>query len=234
MSTVFDHEMIRASFEASAKVWCKTMFEQFSDSLTSNDEIVYQNMPEFADYAGKKILVVGGGPSTSELDFDEVEYDYLWSANHFYKNPVLAKRRVDLAMMMGEPDISDPDLINYREKNNTLIGFEIHKRWIGYRFDPYDKYFCMHTRFYGKTGACPRMMIFATQLGVSEIKFVGLDGHDKTKEQHAFEPGKNTKPSNYNLALYKKHYEQYWKYVKILAPEVKFTNLGHGQEYHEV
>jgi len=42
-------------FERCATADCKYLFPKFSDDLQCNSRIIYQDRPEFSDYAGKEI-----------------------------------------------------------------------------------------------------------------------------------------------------------------------------------
>ena len=201
--------------------------------LTFNKDVVYSKSNYFKNYKGKKVLIIGGGPSSKDLDLSNTEVDFLWSVNHFYLNPTLKDKKIDLAMMMAEPDLKSKEFLNYRDKFKPMIGFEIHSKWPNYKFDDYENYFLMNTHFYGKLGACTRMIIFACLLGVSEVKFVGMDGDKYMKEgNHAFQPNKKALPSSYTNNLFKDEYKVFWKYIDNTFPEVKIMNLGLGQEYH--
>ena len=135
---------------------------------------------------------------------------------------------------MGETNIESKDFLNYRNKFEPMIGFEIYHKWENFKFDDYNNYFLMHTDFYSKLGSCVRMIIFACFLGVKKISFVGLDGPSYIiKGQHAFEKGKTSLPSRYSPPLYEWHYKLFWQYIKIRFAEVEFDNLGYGQEYHK-
>jgi len=207
---------------------------KFCKSVKLDKEIVYSNLPHFADYKDSTVLLIGGGPSTNELDLDATDRDFTWSCNHFYRNEKLKNVKVDLAMMMGEPNLRSEEFTEYRDKFEPFIGFESHDRWVNYDFDDYKKYFCMHTRFYSRLGIGVRMIVFACALGCKHIKFVGLDGYEPIyRGDHAFEPGKKTLPSAFSEKQYKDQYRFFWSYVKGLYPDVKFENLGGGKEFHE-
>tara|TARA_R110000824_G_scaffold13134_3_gene57168 strand:- start:155 stop:874 length:720 start_codon:yes stop_codon:yes gene_type:complete len=218
---------------------CKAMFPKFSDNLVSNTKIIYQNLPAFEKYKNKTVLLIGGGGSTNTLSWEALNtYDYVWSVNHFYLHPVLKNTKVDLVMMMTEPDLQNEDWLEYRNRFNPYVGFEIHgdphtkSKWKYYKFDDYEKYFCMHTRFYSKLGACVRMILFAAELGVSSLDFVGLDGPEAiAKGDHAFQPGKTTMPSNSGSFL--EQYYSFWNYAMASYPDVSFYNLGGGEQYHK-
>lgn len=237
---VFEHHRAHGPFDSWAPKDCRNSFPDFSNNLVITPEIVYQEHKEFKDYEGKTLMLIGGGPSANN-DWEKYSYDYLWSINHFYKNDKLKNKKVDLAMIMGEPDIGDTEFIEYRNKNQTFIGFEIHDRWPGYNFDEYEKYFCMHTRFYGRLGAGARMKIFAAHLGFKKVIFTGFDGPEAIFDgDHAFEPGKTTLPGVFkNLKLanvsyfWKQQYDFLWDYIHELYPETEFVSIGGGSKYHE-
>lgn len=199
-----------------------------------DDIVYYTHQDKFEKYNGSKLLIIGGGPSTNDKNVNLENFDYIWSVNHFFLNTKLANTKLDMCMIMGEPNMSHPKLIDYLNKFNPMIGVELHERWQYEKLVNYDKYFVMHTNFYSKLGACVRMMIFAAHLNVSEISFIGVDGDKYISEaKHAFQPGKTTLPGNFNKQEYVCHYETFWSYIKNYFPNVSFKNLGYGQEYHK-
>ena len=58
-------------------------------NVSTNGEFIYQNSPELQKIKGSKVLIVGGGPSASDVDWDTEDYDYIISLNHFYKSEKL-------------------------------------------------------------------------------------------------------------------------------------------------
>ena len=229
MLSCFQHHRATEKFPDWVIRDCRLSFKKFVTGVVADGNIVYSNLPQLEEYKDRTVLILGGGPSTNELDLNEIDYDYLWSCNHFFKNDKLSERKVDLAMMMAEVDLSGQELKTYLEKFKPLIGFEIHDKWRGFQFDDYENYFCMHTKFYGKLGIGPRMVLFAAALGCKEVKFAGLDGYKPIYEgNHAFEPGKKTLPSSFSEKLFDQHYEYFWKYAKNTFKNTKYTNLGYG------
>ena len=237
---VFEHHRARGTFQEWSAADCKSHFPKFSDQLVVTPEIIYQQIDGFADYKGSTLMLVGGGPSANN-DWESQEHDYLWSINHFFKSEKLKNKKVDLAMIMGEPDIKSEEFLEYREKYKPYIGFEIHDKWPNYEFDDYENYFCMHTRFYGRLGAGARMKIFAAHLGFDKVLFTGFDGPEAIFEgDHAFEPGKKTLPGVFqkmrvnNVSYFwKEQYDYLWEHIHHLYPSTKFLNIGGGSKYHE-
>ena len=243
-------------FKKTATADCKYLFPKFSDNLKCvpelkeewkrNNGVIYQHRPEFENYKGARILIIGGGGSTNKMDWDKLEtYDYIWSVNHFFLHPILKDKKIDLVMMMGEPDLNRKEWRDYRNKFQPLVGFEISERWDGCKFDTeqYGGYFCMHTFVYNILGACVRMIEFACALEVSQIDFIGLDGVESIYEgNHAFQPGKTTLPGMLqarmdtetdSIQIFKALYTTFWERMVKDFPDVLFKNLGGGEHYHE-
>ena len=221
---------------------CEIRFPKFSDTLILNDNIIYQETPDFKDYIGKSVLIIGGGDSVNDMNWESLNsYDYVWSVNHFFLHPILKDIKMDLVMMMGEPDLNRPEWIQYRDKYTPYVGFEVSTKWVNYDFDDYDKYFCMHTHYYSLLGACSRMIIFACELGASLVDFVGMDGYKAIKEgKHGFQPGKTTLPGSLHKyqglnphQVFKCEYQLFWEKVLSTYRDVEINNLGGGEEYHE-
>ena len=250
----FRRDRFAKKFKFCATADCNLLFPKFVDKLKCDSRIIYQEHPTFKEYTNKKVLLIGGGESTNnfyELGWDKLDtYDYVWSVNHFFLHPVLKNKKIDLVMMMAEPDITRSEWLNYRNKFKPVVGFEINEKWINYKFDDYKDYFCMHTSDYTILGACVRMIEFACVLGISQLDFIGIDGVESIlKGQHAFQPGKTELPGllktraaytrasvlkENSVNLFKDLYTVFWERITKDFPEVKFKNLGGGEQYHEI
>ena len=51
------------------------------------------------DFGGKTILILGGGTSTLDRKWENLDYDYLWTCNSFYMEERLLNKKVDLFML---------------------------------------------------------------------------------------------------------------------------------------
>ena len=215
-------------------------FKKFVKSVVADSNVVYSNLEYFKNYEGSRVLFVAGGPSSKETDWSASGYDYIWSCNHFFKHPRLKDLKVDLAMIMPEVDLKSEEFLDYRQKHNPHYGFEIHDKWVAHTFDEYDKYFCMHTRFYSKIGIGARMLIFAGALKCREVAFVGLDGPIyQIRGNHGFEGAKNSFPACYHgvsqdviLKSYLDQHQLLWEHINQFYPNTMYTNLGYGEEQH--
>lgn len=215
-------------------------FRKFVKSVVADSNVVYSNLNHFKDYEGSRVLFVAGGPSSKETEWSANEYDYIWSCNHFFRHPRLKELKVDLAMIMPEVDLQSEEFLSYRDLHQVYLGFEIHDKWVAQTFDNYERYFCMHTRFYSKIGIGARMLIFAAALKCREVAFVGLDGPIyQIRGNHGFESGKSNFPACYHgapqeviLKSYLDQHELLWKHINEFYPDTVFTNLGYGDEQH--
>ena len=237
----FAHHRASSDFQTWVKNDFQNMFPKFSNDLFFDDSVVYQKKKEFSNMRGATLMLVGAGPSSLSESWKLEKYDYLWTMNQFYKSDIFRDVKVDLAMIMGETNLRDPEFLEKRNKDNILIGFESHDRWENYRFDEYENYFCMHTKFYGKIGIGARMKMFAACLGFEEVMFTGFDGPEQIfLGNHSFEPGKKTLPSVFDGQSlesvsyhHKAQYDFLWRLIRQKYSKVSFKNLGGGTKYHE-
>jgi hypothetical protein len=238
LTDCFQHPLMPKTFSPAEK-FCRSIFPQFSDNLVVTDDIVYQYKNHFNEYKSKTLMLVGGGPSSNN-DWDSMDYDYLWSMNHFFLNEKLKNKKVDLAMILGEVNLTSKPFLDYIQEHRTFLGFEINTMWSNFNFSNYENCFCMHTKFYSRLGVAARMLIFAAELGFKKIFFTGLDGPEPIfKGEHAFQQGKTTMPSCFSglskekiIEVYQNQYNVFWNYIRKLYPEVVFKNVGGGQKYH--
>ena len=201
-------------------------------------------------YKGKSILVLGGGPSTTEVKWENLDYDYVWSCNHFFLSEKLKNSNVAFITISNEVDIStnNEDLHAYlRENKNTICCFEeINtaktsiselKKFISlYQ----DRTMFSFTRYSGKIGSIPRMIFMAMFFGAKEINFVGMDGFSPESKRgdlahHAFEKSKRFDVEELNYRNYIRQYVMLWDYILNVLNEdrnVKFQNLGEGHPYN--
>ena len=71
-------------------------------------------------YKDKSILILGGGPSTNEVKWENLEYDYIWSCTNFFMNERITSQNIDLGTLGNLQNFSDKRLLNYLDNNNNL------------------------------------------------------------------------------------------------------------------
>jgi len=223
----------------------------FSKNLVSDTEIVYNHIDEFDKFKDSRVLIIGGGPSSNEVNWENLEYDYIFSLNHFYKNKKLKNKKVDLVCVGGEVDLQSDEFLAYVNRYNPALVFEWHGRWYNEQEyfkqlnQVYPKVSCLQTRAYGKLGGGIRLMVLAMYLGVKEIYIVGLDGcpglsittKKFTDPKHSFQSGKSTLPWKITPEnAYEIFYHQYNVFWKYITEELKFNttifNLGEDSDFN--
>jgi hypothetical protein len=208
-------------------------------ALIKTPEIICRDTPELEKFKGKKILVVGAGPTTNWYDWKPNEYDYIFSCNHFFLNEKLSKCKVALILLCDEVDLTREDFLKYVESNNTIIGFE------DYNKDPNNikelknkvdnPIFDCSLRFQGRIGVAPKLVVLAVLLGAREVHLVGVDGHSKNykkgePDQHSFQKDKPVTTS-YPYELIVQHYACFKKYIETeIGKNTTVRNLGGGHE----
>jgi len=220
------------------------LFPSFSSNLKSNKFISYEHNKDFDKFKNKKILIVGGGPSTDDLDFNKVKVDYIFTSNSFFLNDKLKNKKVDIAMVGAEVNTSSDEFINYVETYNPWLGFEIHNKWSDvtnheyinkFLYKSYPKMFCMQTRYYGCVGVSHRLLVLAMQLKAKEIYYIGVDGpRGMIKGKHSFEKNKSNLPKlppqlNVDTAeeIFTNAYKDFFTHMnKNIKYQGKLINLG--------
>ena len=201
-------------------------------------EFVIQNSEFFDNVSGKTILMVGAGPTTVDVEWENMglEYDQIWTCNKFYKNTKLENFKVDLASIGPTVDLEDPELLERVRRDNTACVFEggISPFRSGEELKRFNAnipnpamYF--HLRYFSKIGTMPRLLCLATFLGAKKVYFVGIDGHPGTTGNdysHAFEAdAKDHGGRVFSLDLHRRQYVLLWEY---LLEKFHGQKLGQG------
>lgn len=233
---------------------------KFATPFIISENVIYSDKAFYKyKYQDKKILILGGGGSTSRLlpNLDLSAYDYIWSLNNFYKNEFIRKNvRIDLFSVGPEVDLTDNVLLEYLNLNYVTAAFELHEKWArsfnnpetgqtpqqlldeAANFYKDDFKIAFQTKFYSQLGGGARLIIFAGELGVSKIDFTGFDGPNAIRDKdHAFEQGKGKfsqfvtpMPHNSRIQFFQNQYDFFWQYMYREYPNLILTPL----EYNEI
>ena len=206
-------------------------------------DYILENHIEFKKFINSKILIVGGGPTTNEIDWDINDYDYVFSCNHFYKSKKLKDKKVDLFFVGSEVDTTEEVFLNYCRKYNSLIGIENlrcrpeHVKNLVCNF-PENTFFGT-CRYQDKlTGMASKLVLLALDLQAKHVDFVGIDGvpsdfHYLDEIPHGFEGKKlfrKNKMSHANQV--KEQYLFFDKYIRENFPNVIINNLGKDSKFN--
>ena len=205
------------------------------NKIKSSEEYIIQDNEQLNKFKNKTILIIGGGPSTKECDWEDVEHDYVWSCTKFYLNERILDKNLGLVSIGGNVDLEDETFLDAVGKSGTMCGFEC---GVSPFKQPYemsqfknkfeDKVFYFHPRYFSKLGSAARLICLASFLGAKEIKFVGFDGNP-VGQPHAFEDEKihdEVWRNNKSSSLYRRQVVLFWDYLSQY--DIKYTNLGEG------
>lgn len=216
-------------------------YEILGHNLVKNQDFIYADIEDFKKFKNSKILVVGGGPTALERDWDPNDYDYIFSCNHFFLSDKLRRQKVDLCILCAEVDIFSQPFLNYVSEFKPYIGFEDY--WLPPQnvqtlqsFFP-DLVFQCRSRFQGKIGVAPKLLILATVLGAKEVHYIGVDGTPPDYKQgdvslHSFQKNKKF-ACNYDYNKLLIHYQTLKDFLENdIGKDVVYKNLGAGHEYN--
>ncbi len=240
----------KGDFVKDSKWGKQHLLNLFEKSLGSNliesKEYIIQDHPALEKFKDKTILLIGGGPSTNDIDWRDknFDYDYAWSCNNFFMNPEMDDMKISLAALGPTVNLEDERLINYVKNHNTLCMFEggispfrEHDVLIKFRENFPEQVAYYHLRYFSKLGTIARQVCLAVFLGVKKIYFIGMDGYPgKTglDYKHAFEDA-SLKKTNHDGRIFsyhaiKRQYVIFWDYLlnTLQYHNVTYQNLGEG------
>jgi len=238
------------------ELYCRENIKEWSNlkeqDYTANEEIIYSSHEKIRNCHNKSVLIVCGGPSTNSVDWQNLEYDHIWSCNHFYKNEKIANRKIDLVVLASGLDniLEDQNLLEYIEEYNPVVSFEAEQGHPKVDRINYEKtaLFCesykdvayFNTRYRGQPGLGLRMLAYAALVGFKDIHFVGIDGRSGIETDgdllHAFDGNKNI-PNWYRKFgddFQERQFIIFWEYMMELREQYDFNvyNLGQDCEHN--
>ena len=208
-------------------------------------------------YRGKDILVIAAGPSTNKTNWENLQFDYIFSCNQFYKNPSFKTNKVDTIYLAPDMKLlEDEELHEYIQKYESNIYLEadrtayddINKLPIGTGNKNMQKFVEMYPEHAGifnlrhqpALGMGTRMLIHAILLGAKNIYFVGIDGNTIKGPMHSFVKNKKAPPwchKDDSRQIQNRQFIIMWEYILDLKnkfPELDYNiyNLGEGCEHN--
>ena len=210
----------------------------------------FESLKRFND---SKVLIIGAGPSVVECKdiwYPQVkEYDSIWSCNHYYQCKELDNIKIDFCTLGNQVDYSSSLLIDRLEKDRSLFGIDMNISMHSLAFQEFfktqqnDRLF-FSTRFFGKIGSIPRMIILAILSGVKHISLIGMDGakpvgENSVRSTTVFrdekdfpekEDGRNG-PQLYSTI--RRHYVAFWNYIlNYLTKDINISFINYGKSYN--
>lgn len=203
---------------------------------------------KYEQYKDKTLLIVGGGPSTSEVKWDNIERDYTWSCTNFYMNERISFCDLDLVALGNLQKYSDKKLLSYLDynpqckilfENNYLYSDTLSKNVAFINKYKGRIYYGECDKSYtGIVGPPARLIVLASNLGFKNIYFVGIDGFDiDMKNTHAFtkEPGLREGATHNTYDKYYKDHTEFAENIhKSFGNRINFHNLGEAAKSHNI
>lgn len=200
-------------------------------------------------YKDKSILVIGGGTSTLDVNWEGIDYDFIWTCNDFFLEERVASKDIDLYLLAFTTEFSK-ELINKLKGSDTSVFYESNyyrQRQNSSEFRDFQKeigikIFDMNIPSHElhkdgkKAGAAFRLIQLAMITEASKINFVGFDGFNKEFTNiHAFSKHAGLKDSDTRrdwLTGYYNVFVEAYNYLVKLEGYERLQNLGEGFDYN--
>lgn len=206
-------------------------------------------------YKDKTILIVGGGTSTLDRKWENLDYDYIWTCNDFYLEDRLLQVSIDLYLLAYTTNLKSKKLIDKINKDKSTVllepthyrgkqrteEFRIFEKAINSKLvhRDIDTILPMHSPGL-KSGAAFRLIMLALNTEASNIYFIGFDGFNrKFTNKHAFTKHVGLKDSDTRRDWegteygYKEVFQSSFTLLAELDKTKKrLQNLGEGLEYN--
>jgi len=213
--------------------------------LETNSNLVSQDT--FTNkFTGKKVIVMGSGPSVNLVNWRKLNYDCIVTTSFFYLNDEIRNLPNIVHVTLTDlVDLEHPNLIEFMDKNPTcIIAFEP-KSHPFYETEKYKKFnqkykdqiIYYNTQYGKKEGVAGRLCYFTIQFSPSDLYYVGIDGHSsnsKTEPNNAFRTHLKGSPDNYPQSDF---IDSHLYFANILYKAssqtgTKLYNLGEGLPYN--
>ena len=205
-------------------------------------------------YTDKNILIIGGGTSTLDTKWENIDYDYIWTCNDFFLEERVLKQDIDVFLLGYTTNLTSKVLVDKLKDSTTQIFYEgVHYR--GKQNTPQFKEFerninipIYSTEFFqvdresspaALSGATFRMIATALHLKAKTIYFVGFDGWNRDFSNiHAFTKHRGLKKTDTRRVYegtpesYRTVFEESYKYFTRLPGYERLQNLGEGFDYN--
>lgn len=229
-----------------SKIKQERVFSRQETLIHGNCDCIVSLPEKYSKFKNKKIMIVSGGPSSKEVNWDKINYDYLWTVNEFYKNEELSRKQIDLLYLSSIVDFENQHLVESIENTEALLTFPLVTNYIQdnvelsrienltSRFEENSSY--NYTRYSSTLGVGYKLIVLAIFSGASEIYTVGNDGFVSKNMKHAFDGNKQS--PNWYLQhgdrFQDRQFVIFWDYIKTLQDSFGFKiyNLGEGKDYN--
>ena len=191
-------------------------------------------------YENKNILILGGGTSTLDTKWENLDVDYIWTCNDFYKLDRINRKKIDLVTLGFNTDLGNKKLIDKLKKDSPTVAIEpIHFRHKknSNKFKEFSNKFKVvefNIPIETIAGAASRLILMALKMNPSKVYFSGIDGFNQSfTNKHAFTGHIGLKDSDTrrDYFIYYNGFTEFFRYL-LNFDYSKLQNLGEGFDYN--
>ena len=189
---------------------------------------------------GQSILILGGGPSTAEVDrWKDIETDHTMSVSTAYRNPNIRKTKLTHFTISVQTDFTSDEFKEwYTINEDCQFVIEQNHLWkqpngfSSMKFKKEPIRVSIQQEF--ALGIVPRMLVWAIDSGYEDIYFTGLDGYAPDGSGgHAFRTDITKLDPNATLNtydIYLKNFLNLYTYLddRLENSSIRLHNLGKG------
>tara|TARA_R100000005_G_scaffold95170_1_gene75695 strand:+ start:1880 stop:2542 length:663 start_codon:yes stop_codon:yes gene_type:complete len=192
-------------------------------------------------YKDKNLLILGAGQSTIDVNWKNLDYDYIWTCNDFFICDELLDDKIDLCVLGYTQDLYDERLVSRVLKDKTLVMIEplhyrekIHSMELEDFTKKVDVYKMDIPSDRNLAGAAARLVSLGLLVEAKNVYFAGLDGFNKDFSNfHAFTKHVGLKDTD-TRREWKIYYDGFIKCFKYYLnfDYSRLQNLGEGYDYN--
>lgn len=207
--------------------------------IKGNTDLLSQNLSD------KKVLVLGSGPSSREVDWTSADWDVLVTTSFFYLNDEVLLQNPIHVTLSDIVDLDNPKLIKYLDENkNVTIAFEpkVHPFYETESYknfvSKYESRMIYYNVLGGKEGVAGRLCWLVLACEPSKLLICGIDGVSQNREsdpQNYFRGHIGTM-DDYSYDTYLKSFEIFGTRLYELGNQIgiQINNLGKGKPYNMI
>jgi len=208
-----------------------------SKFISNHEIIIKEHKNKIKD---KKVLILGAGPSASDIEWQN-KFDYILTSNNYYKNFLEEPYLITFTPYIN---LLSDEIAYFLKNTNSLVGLEtefLKEKEIKMVSEFYKKHkeriVVYQTRYCSAIGTATRQAVLAVLLGAAEVHLCGLDlFEDNSSTSHCFEGNKDL--PNWRK-VYGKDFQDrqvisFWCYIKQLAEKTncRIFNISEDLSYN--
>jgi len=197
-------------------------------------------------FTGKKVLVMGSGPSVNAVNWKNLDYDCIVTTSFFYLNDEIRNLpNISHVTLTDLVDLEHPNLIEFLAKNPTCtVAFEpkSHPFYETKKYKDFNQKYKNQIIYYNilhgkKEGVAGRVCYFIILFSPSILYYVGIDGKSlnyQNDPHNAFRTGLRGDADGYTQSEFVDSHLYFANmlYKTSLQTGTKIYNLGEGLEYN--